>query len=144
METVVIPALIALLGSISVAALTYWTTKQREREAEWRKEKLLYYKAFIECMSGIVEGDATPDGHRSFARATNNLMLFASQTVVSALNDFRAEISISNTNRTQAEHDRLLAALLLAIRADIGVSKKDDPAAFGPTLWSSGANKGGA
>ncbi|MGR9046684.1 MAG: hypothetical protein ACU83N_15460 [Gammaproteobacteria bacterium] len=139
METPILTAIIALLGSLLAATLTYWFTKQREREAEWRKEKLAHYKAFIESLSGIVEGDESPEGHRAFARATNNLLLFAPQPVIVALNEFRFEIRISNTNRTQERHDHLLAALLLAIRRDIGVSPKDEPASFRPILWASGA-----
>lgn len=141
METAIVTALIALLGSITVAAITYWSTKSREREAEWRKEKLVYYKVFIESLSGIVEGDASPEGHRSFAKATNNLLLFAPQAVIVTLNDFRHEISVSNAHRTQDDHDRLLAALLLAIRRDIGVSPEDESSTFRPILWASGARQ---
>ena len=141
METAITTALIAFLGSLLVVVLTYWTTKKREREAEWRKEKLVDYKAFIESMSGIIEGDATPEGHRSFAKATNNLLLFAPQAVITALNDFRHEIRISNPNRSLEKHDRLLADLLRAIRKDIGVSPEDDTRSFKPILWASGTDK---
>lgn len=140
MDTAIVTALIALFGSVLVAALTYWSTKLREREAEWRKEKLAYYKTFIESLSGIVEGDSSPDGHKSFAKATNNLLLFAPHTVIRALNEFRNEISISNKNRTQEEHDRLLAVLLDAMRRDIGVSPEDAPGTFQPILWTSGSD----
>lgn len=141
METAIITALIAAFGSVLVAALTYWSTKRREREAEWRKEKLAYYKAFIESLSGIVGGDATPEGQKLFAKGTNNLLLFAPQAVIVALNAFRDGIRVSNTLLTQEEHDRLLAALLHAIRRDIGVSPEDDPNIFKPKLWASGADK---
>ena len=136
-------SLLGLLGSIVVAAFTYWFTKRREREAEWRKEKLVYYKAFIESMSGIVEGDATPDGHRYFAKTTNNLLLFAPQAVIEALNAFRSEISVANSNRSRAMHDKLFGELLLAIRRDIGVRPTDNFATFKPILWTSGVGKGG-
>lgn len=141
METAIVTALIALLGSIFVAVLTYWFAKQREREAEWRKEKLAHYKAFIESLSGIVEGDSSPEGHKLFAKATNNLLLFAPQPVIASLNEFRHEIRVSNMNRSPEEHDRLLATLLLAIRRDIGVSPEDDSSTFKPILWASGAGK---
>ena len=144
METAIATALIAFLGSLMVAVLTYWFTKQREREAEWRKEKLAHYKAFIESFSGIIEGDSSPEGHKSFAKATNNLLLFAPQSVIAALNEFRHGIRVSNMNRTQQEHDRLLAALLLAIRRDVGVWPADEPSTFKPILWASGADKNAA
>jgi hypothetical protein len=141
METAIATALIALLGSALVAILTYWSTKRRESEAEWRKEKLAYYKTFIESLSGIVEGDASPDGHKAFAKATNNLLLFAPQAVIAALNEFRHEIRMSNTSRSPEEHDRLLAALLLGIRRDVGVSPQDELSTFKPILWASGVGK---
>ena len=136
-------ALIGLVGSIVAAALTYWFTKRREREAEWRKEKLAYYKAFVESLSGIVEGDESPEGHKLFAKTTNNLLLFAPQAVIESLNAFRNEIRVSNPNRSLEQHDRLLAALLLAIRRDVGVAPTDNPATFKPILWASGAGKDG-
>ena len=43
MTATVIAALIAALGGVAVAGATYWFTKQRERDAEWRKEKLEHY-----------------------------------------------------------------------------------------------------
>jgi len=124
---------------VSVAGITYWTTKRREREAEWRKEKLAHYGAFVASMSGIVGGDATPDGQREFARASNNLLLFAPQAVIEALDAFRNEIRVSNADRSKERHDKLLAVLLMAIRRDVGVFPKDDPATFSPGLWASGA-----
>ncbi len=133
--------LIGLFSSLAVAVVTYWLTKLKERQAEWRKEKLAYYKAFIESMSGIIEGDATAEGHRQYAKATNNLLLFAPQSVITVLNAFRTETAMSNINRTREAHDKLLAEMLLAIRKDVGVSPNDDPRTFEPILWASGAGK---
>lgn len=138
MDSSTLSPTIALIGSLLVTSLTFWLTKKKERSAEWRKEKLAYYKAFIESLSGNVEGDATPENHVAFAKATNNLLLFAPQSVIAALNDFRSEISVSNTCRTQEKHDKLLTTLLLAIRMDIGVKPNDNPSTFTPVLWSSG------
>lgn len=144
MNPTIVVAIVGLISSLGVAAVTYWLTKKREREAEWRKEKLAYYMAFIESMSGTIEGDASPEGHRAFAKATNNLLLFAPQSVVAAVNAFRQEISISNQSRTQEQHDRLLATLLLQIRRDVGVSPTDNKNTFKPILWASGVNKNAA
>jgi hypothetical protein len=141
-------ALLGLVGSvvaavvaIAVALLTYRAAKEREREAEWRKEKLGYYKTFAESLSGIIEGDATPDGHRAFAEATNNLLLLAPQRVVEAVTAFREEIRASNVRRSGEAHDRLLAAMFLAIRRDVGIVPRDDAATFRPRLWASGSPK---
>ena len=140
-EPVIFTALIAFLGSMLAAAFTYWSSKRREREGEWRKEKLQYYKSFIESLSGIIEGEDSLEGQRAFAKATNNLILLAPRAVIDALNDFRNEIRSSNPDNTLEKHDRFLATLLLAIRRDIGVSPIDDPNTFSPKLWASGAGK---
>ncbi|MBU4260280.1 MAG: hypothetical protein KKC76_00175 [Proteobacteria bacterium] len=141
MDAQIAVAIISLIAGLAVAAATYWFTKKREREAEWRKEKLAYYKTFVESLSGAVEGDSTPDGQRNFAQASNNLLLFAPQSVIEALDAFWNEIRISNFNRTKEQHDKLLAILLMAIRRDIGVFPIDNPSTFKPQLWASGADK---
>ena len=76
-----------------------------------------------------------------FARSTNNLLLFAPQSVIKAMNAFRNEISPSNPDRTHAKHDGLLAEFLFEIRKDIGVSPEDDASSFTPYLWESGVGK---
>ncbi len=138
MTPTVLIAVIGALSSIFLAAFAYWTTKQKEREAEWRKEKLTYYKAFVESLSALVGADATPEGHRMYAKTTNNLLLFAPQSVIAAVDRFRYENRISNTESTRERHDELLAVMLMAIRKDIGIQPKDDPETFRPKLWSSG------
>ena len=141
MEPVIITALIAFLGTILAAAFTYWSSKRREREGEWRKEKLQHYKSFIESLSGIIEGEDSLEGQRVFAKATNNLLLLAPHPVIDAVNDFRNETRASNPSRSLERQDRLLATLLLEIRRDIGVSPVDDPNTFTPKLWASGTGK---
>lgn len=62
MDTAVIVSIISAFGGVAAAIITYWFTKKRDREAEWRKQKIVYYMAFIESLSGIVVGDSTPEG----------------------------------------------------------------------------------
>lgn len=139
MDTSILVSLVGLLGTVAAAVLTYWTTKKRERDSEWRKEKLIYYKTFVDSLSGIVEGDDTPDGHRLYARATNNLLLFAPQAVIDAVNAFRTETRAANPARSQERHDQLLANMLFAIRRDVGIVPPDQSSTFAPVLWASGA-----
>jgi hypothetical protein len=126
-----------MLGGLLIAAATYWFTKKKEREAEWRKEKLAYYKTFVESLSGIVGTDTTDDGQRSFTKASNNLLLFAPQSVIQSLEAFRKGIRVSN-NLSNEEHDKLLTELFLAIRRDIKVYPADDESVFVARLWASG------
>lgn len=131
-------SLIGLMSTVFLTGLTYWLTKRRERDAEWRKEKLVYYKAFIESLSGIVRGDETPEGHKLYAKTTNNLLLFAPQSVIKAVNAFRDETATSNPNPSLEKFHILLTNLVLAIRRDVGVRPVDDPATFRAVLWTSG------
>ena len=136
-------SLVAAVVAIVVAVLTYRAAKEREREAEWRKEKLAYYKAFTESLSGTVGDDSTPEGQRVFAQATNNLLLLAPQAVVEAVSAFREEIRVSNPQPRREAHDRLLAEMFLAIRRDVGIVPADNPDTFRPGLWASGSPKRG-
>lgn len=136
-------SLIAAVVAIVVAVLTYRAAKEREREAEWRKEKLGYYKAFTESLSGTVGDDSTPEGQRAFAQATNNLLLLAPQAVVEAVSAFRDEIRVSNLRARREAHDQLLAEMFLAIRRDVGIVPADHANTFRPGLWASGSPKRG-
>lgn len=142
MHLTIITTLITFFGSILLAGFTYWSTKSKEREAELRKEKLEYYKKFIESINETIEGDKTPDGNLKFAKASNNLMLMAPQSVIEALNQFRDEISISNSAHSTLEnHDRLLSTLMYEIRKDLKISPKDKKDQLRIKLWASGASK---
>ena len=131
-------ALIAASGAIALAGAGYWLTKKRERDAELRKEKLEHYKDFVSSLSGIISGEATPDGQRAFSRACNKLNLVAPQSVLAALQAFQQEIKISNESRSDECHGRLMSALFYEIRKDLGISPADDQATFKVGLWASG------
>ena len=80
-----IASIMTFVGGALGAGVAYFLTKWREREAEWRKDKREHYKAFVGSLSGIIEGEATPEGKVIFNRATNDLNLIAPQTVIEAL-----------------------------------------------------------
>jgi len=137
--------MITLAGSgIAACCAAYVFAKWREREAEWRKDKREYYKAFVASLSGTVEGDDTPEGMLAFNRATNDLSLIAPQRVIEALIAFRKETSISNPDRRQDRHDQLLSRLLYEMRKDLALSPKDDEKTFRVVLWASGVIRGKA
>jgi hypothetical protein len=136
-------ALIATSGAIILAGATYWLTKQREREAELRREKLDHYKEFAVSLSGIISGEDTPDGQRSFALACNKLNLVAPQCVLKALQDFQQESKRSNSSPNRERHDKLMSALFYEMRKDLGISPKDDLATFQVGLWASGVPRNG-
>jgi hypothetical protein len=140
MSPELITTLVTITGGLAASAASYYFTKRQEREADWRREKLVYYKAFAASLSGVVGGDATPEGQRAFALACNNLLLFAPQSVIAALRLFQDEIRISNPSPDRQKHDLLLKQLFLEIRKDIGVSPPDSPDIFQASLWASGVS----
>jgi hypothetical protein len=68
MDTSVVVSVIAAASGVVVAAVSFYLTKKKEREADWRKYKYEQYKEFMVSISGIVAGDSTPEGNRIFAR----------------------------------------------------------------------------
>jgi hypothetical protein len=143
MSTDVATALIAASGAIILAGATYWLTKQRERDAELRREKLGHYKDFAVSLSGIISGEITPEGQRAFALACNKLNLVAPQSVIEALQAFQQESKAGNPSPSLDRHDKLMSALFYEMRKDLGISPKDDLATFKVGLWASGAPRNG-
>ncbi|MEO6725295.1 MAG: hypothetical protein ABIU20_01010 [Blastocatellia bacterium] len=141
METTIIVATIAALASIGGAIFSFVFTKRKEREAEWRKQKIEHYKELLLGISGIVGTDSTPEANLRFAKASNTIVLVASPEVVQTLCEYQNEIAASNINKSGEKHDELLKDLLLAVRRDIGLPSKDDPANFPFKLWCSGTNE---
>lgn len=139
MPSEAVSALIAASGAILLAGSTYWLTKKRERDAELRKEKLEHYKDFVAGLSGIISGEATLEGQRTFSRVCNKLNLVAPQSVLTALQAFQREIKVGNESRSNEKHDQLMSALFYEIRRDLGVFPVDDQATFRVELWASGA-----
>ncbi|MBP4044985.1 hypothetical protein [Chromobacterium violaceum] len=138
MDTPVWVAVISSAASILVAAVTFFLTKRKERDAEWRKQKLEHYREFLDALSGTVGTDSTPEAQQRWARAANTIGLVASQSVLLALWQFQDAIARSNPNPSKQAHDDALNRLMLAIRLDLDVSPADDPSTFSFRLWCSG------
>jgi hypothetical protein len=140
MDMPILVAIISAVTSVLAAVLTFWFTKLKEREAEVRKQKLEHYRDLVSSFSGIVGSDNTPEGQKRFALTCNNLSLIASQEVLIALQAFQLEIRKSNPDPSIERHDDLLKKLMLAIRKDLGLAKKNDVERLSFHLWCSGAN----
>ena len=136
----VIGSIIGLAGAVLVAVITYATTQRREREAEWRKEKLSYYKALIESLTeftsrvaaiqtglgNIPEQSHEPD-RRAFYKASDNLLLFAPLEVLEVLFAFREQLLNASEDESGEKTFQLFIDLLSAIREDLGVSRTNMP-----------------
>lgn len=134
----VLTAIVSAAGAVVAAVAGYVFTKRAEREAEWRKEKLDRYKAFVASLSGTIEGETSLQGQEAFAHACNNILLFAPRPVIDALQRFRDEIRVSNPNKSIERHDQLLADLLFEIRNDLGLRPRDDRSTLRVQLWAVG------
>lgn len=116
MNATLIASLITAIGALLVATVTYLFTKHKDLEADLRKERLEYYKAFMESLCGMAEDSANGDNRNSYSRACNNLQLFAPVSVVNALDNFLAV-----KDKSPGLYEEELTALLKAIRHDLGV-----------------------
>jgi len=131
MDRSILIAIITVSGSIIVAALSFYLTKRHQIKTEWQKEKLKHYKELLTALSELViDGIDRDKANIKFAYAVNTIALVASQDVITALMNFHDEVKFSNKNKSVEKHDKLLKELLLKIRLDIDLSKKDDKDTF--------------
>lgn len=54
MDTSVVVSVIALASGVIVTSVSFYLTKKKEREADWRKYKFEQYKEFMVSMSGTL------------------------------------------------------------------------------------------
>ena len=136
MSAPIIVAIIAAIATIAGGAITFLLTKAKEREATWRSQKLGHYKAFMAALNAIVGPPASTEERVRFADAANNIFLVGSREVLIALRAFLDETADSNPDRDTARHDRLLTALVVAIRRDIGINGANLPEGYLIHLWA--------
>ena len=139
MDTPVTVAIISAAAAIVVPAVSFYLTKQKERQADWQRYKFEIYKEFVKSFSGIVGTDSTPEGNRGFAAACNTIHLIASQGVIKALHAFQDEIRVSNASKDDVRHDALLSRLEWEIREDLRIPGNSPMHEFKARLWCSGS-----
>ena len=140
MDTSVVVSVIAAPSGVIVTAVSFYLTKKKEREADWRKYKYEEYKEFLLSVSGTVGTDSTPEGNRSFAKACNTLHLIGTKGVIAAPHAYQDEIRISNPSHSALAHDALLSRLIWGIRKDVGIPGTPEASEFSVRLWCSGTN----
>ncbi len=128
------------VSSVIVTTVTYYLTKKKEREADWRKYKFEQYKEFLLSISGIVGSDSTPEGNRVFSKACNTLHLIGSAGVLAAMHSYQNEIRLSNPTRSVEKGDALLSKLIWEVRKDIAIPGTPEEDKFLVLLWCSGTN----
>jgi hypothetical protein len=130
LATIGFSAGISLITAILTAIVTSILTRRREHQADWRRLKFAQYQEFVLALSGIVEGRASPEGHRRYTDAVNSMALIASPLVLTALREFQAEISFANVQRSATKHDRLLDQLFRVMRSDLHPARDANDLSF--------------
>ena len=125
MSPEVLNVIAAAVGSVALAAITYLFTKQRERDAALRSEKLNHYKEYVESLTAITRQDSSFEEQKAHALAFNNFHLFAPQTVIEALHQYNEQLNPDKPGHSPDKHDTLLTNLPLEIRKDLQVKPKD-------------------
>jgi hypothetical protein len=123
------PAVTLVVG----AGAAYVFTKWREREAEWRKEKIEVYREFVTSLSDFfLDTDASHLSEKKlrFVRACNNLNLVAPQAVIEALKRYHVGRELNRETFGQ-----LISQIFYEIRRDLKISPKDDSRTFGIQVW---------
>lgn len=126
MNPTIFTAVLSAASAIAVASLTYWLTKRREREVDWRRFKLEHYRAYITALSGVTQTTNSPENQRRYADAVNNLALVAPPDALRALYALQDELRADNPHASQETHDAKLSGLLRAIRRDVQPSTPAD------------------
>jgi len=119
MAVSLVVAFISAVSALAAVGMTYYLTKQREQEIEWRKLKLEHYRAYFSALSGVVSSRSTAVNQLAYADATNNLQLVAPETVLLALYNYQDAIRYNNNNTSANLHNQALTSLLQAMRADV-------------------------
>lgn len=133
MDTPIIVSAIAAVSSVMVAAISFYLTKEKDREADWRKYKFDQYKEFLDSMAGGLRSSSNMDDKARFTKASNSLHLIASPGVLAALHEILDPNF--NPNRSQEKHDVMLSKLIWEIRQDIRIPGTPKASEFTARLW---------
>lgn len=136
MDAPIIVAIITAAAGLFASSLTFFLTKKKEREAEWRKQKLDHYKEFMAALNDIVGPPAPVEARVRFASAANNIFLVGSPAVLIALRGYLDETAESNTARRDDKHDEHLTKLIFAIRDDLGIEPNKPIPDYAFRLWA--------
>jgi hypothetical protein len=114
-----------------VAALTFYLTKRHQTRADWKREKLEHYRKLLVSLSDLaVDGKNKEKANQDFSEFSNTICLVASQEVIHKLMLLHNEIKQSNEKRNWDLEVKLINDLMIEIRKDIGLTKKDDVQKF--------------
>jgi uncharacterized protein (DUF342 family) len=131
MDNSVFIAIISASASIFVAALSFYLTKRYQTRSEWKKEKLEHYRKLLVSLSDLaVDGKNKDKANQDFSEYSNTICLVASQDVIDKLMTLHDQIKQPREKRNFELEAKLINNLMMAIRKDIGLTKKDNASNF--------------
>jgi hypothetical protein len=136
-DTPVVVAIIVAGTGLFASALTFFLTKSKEREGEWRRVRIEQYKELISAMSEAAGSNPSDAAKRRLALASNHIGLFASPAVLRHLTSLLDAVKSGQLER----HDEMLTALMHAIRVDLGVPGSHLQGDIKFKLWAPGGGR---
>ena len=121
MSPEIVVAIVGAFVAILTAVVTNYLTKMNQLKFEERKLKEEYYTNYVKAISNNV---LMKDKHAELDDAQNRLILVGSADVVRILMQFHDKIKLSAPPLDGEEHDRILTALIKAMRTDLYGTKK--------------------
>jgi len=122
---------VVAFGTVTITqVLTYFFSRKRDHEADWRKMKLEHYKEYLLALSRVVGRDSDSTAQRRYADAANSLTLVAPPILLAALYNFQDEISEGNIDHSTPKAEFLLSVLMRNMRKDCQPQAPKDSLGF--------------
>src|ERR1039457_3327513 len=94
--TALVSGAVALVTVAVTQPITYFFSRKRDHEADWRKMKLEQYKEYVAALSGTVHHPSESTVQQRFSDAFNSMALVAPQEVLVAMYALKDETSKKN------------------------------------------------
>ena len=122
---------VVALGTVTVTqALTYFFSKKRDHEADWRKKKLEHYIEFIAAFSRAAREGSDLTAQLRYLDAENSLALVAPPSVLIALRVFQDGRNSEDFKHDPRKSEPVLSELIRAMRNDCHPKPPNDSPDF--------------
>lgn len=134
MESTIVVVLIAMAASIVVPSITFFLTKKKEREVEWRKLRVEQYKELMDAMSNVAGESPSAESRKRLALTANQVGLFASPAVLRQMTRLLNAVAAGSGDN----QDEIITSLIHAIRTDLKVPDAGSHEDIQLRLWGAG------
>ncbi|MGD0801519.1 MAG: hypothetical protein ABR906_09400 [Terracidiphilus sp.] len=126
--TALVSGAVALVTVSVTQPITYFFSKKRDHEADWRKMKLEHYAEYVAALSGTVHHPSEETIKRRYSDAFNSMALVAPLDVMAALYALNDETKKNSQEKDFKKYEILLSSMMRAMRNDCHPKNpKDDP-----------------